>query len=111
MSLRLLLCLALVLAGHGAGRVAGDGPPPAPVAPTTTPTERLETWIAAIDAHKAGELDDPARRIAAWRRPVLDELFRYQKALVTLMTRPSDAERAALVRKLGKKDVDRLVRL
>src|SRR6185436_1201359 len=37
--------------------------------------------------------------------------YRYQQAFLTLMARPSDAERAALVRKLGKNDVARLVRL
>jgi hypothetical protein len=111
MSLRLLLCLALALAAPGAGRVAGGVTPP-PLTPSLPPGpfDRLDTWIAAVEAHKAGDLDEPARQVAAWPRPVLDDLFRYQQALLTLMARPSDADRAALVRNLGKAEVGRLVR-
>ena len=67
--------------------------------------------MTAVEAHEPGELDEPARRIAAWPRAVLDDLFRYQKAFLTLLARPGDADRAALVRKLGKSDVGRLGRL
>src|SRR4051812_44716591 len=108
---RLLLGLALVVAAPGAGRVAGGVTHPPPFIAASLPSgpfDRLEIWLDAVAAHKAGELDAPARQVAAWPRPVLDDLFRYQKAFVTLLTSAKAADRPALVRELGKNDVGRL---
>src|SRR5262245_59189684 len=111
MHLRLLLAVALFLTAPGAGRVAGGLEPSLSALPQAGQLEELEVWAGAVETHTPGQLDEPARRIAAWPRSVLDAVFRYQKAFLVLVSEPGTADLARLKETFSKSDLELMLRL
>ena len=44
--------------------------------------ERLQVWIAAVEAHTPGETDEPLQSIAVWSQDDIDGMWRYLQAVI-----------------------------
>jgi hypothetical protein len=63
---RLGVALALTVSVAGAIGEVREHPSLVPGSPTASGAlERLESWATAVDAHRPGKMDEPARLVAA----------------------------------------------
>src|SRR5262245_39652393 len=100
--IRLAVIAALVAGPIGHAQVRR---PPVPV--LTAPRDTIVRWLAAVEEHVPGQLDDAAKAIAAWP----DEYLGYMAGRISLATRAvlgktwADSARSDEVRELRVKDL------
>jgi hypothetical protein len=104
-----LAVIAAMLAGtlgHAQGRVPAASLPKAP-------PDTIERWVAAVNAHAAGELDQAAKDVAAWPDDHLAYTYNQLTSAVLTLSRRSfaDARAEAPVRRLGIREPEDVARL